>query len=192
MNTRPSNHRLGFGTVIKRGKFRPLSFGRIVPDLLVLVLAGCGCPAGAWAAQGLSGTLVSWGGTVIPYVSPGTRFKAIAGGEYHSLALAEDGTITAWGDNTQGQSRAPAGLSNVNAIAARGSGSLALKQDGTVVAWGLDNVGQTNVPSGLAGVVAIAAGAAHSLALKQDGAVVTWGDDGWVRPRDCSTAPAAR
>jgi len=79
--------------------------------------------------------------------------KAVAGGEYHSLALKEDGTVLAWGNNFNGQ---------------LGNGSSGLDSD-------------SNVPvqvSNLSGVKAIAAGYAHSLALKEDGTVRTWGANG--------------
>jgi hypothetical protein len=102
---------------------------------------------------------------------------AIAGGGYHSLALKNNGTVTAWGDNSSGQTSVPPGLSNVVAIAAGGYHSLALLTNGTVVAWGENGAGQTNVPAGLSNVVAVAAGGFHSLALKKDGTVVAWGDN---------------
>ncbi len=86
----------------------------------------------------------------------------------------------AWGDNSDGQSSVPAGLSGVIAIAAGGYHSLALKQDGTVVAWGAGGPGQTTgfhdwgqatVPTGLRGVVAIAGGLDRSLALANPSSV---------------------
>ena len=43
---------------------------------------------------------------------------AIAAGEYHSLALKNDGTVVAWGGNGSGQTTVPPGLSGVAAIAA--------------------------------------------------------------------------
>jgi len=42
----------------------------------------------------------------------------------------------AWGNNANGQSTVPVGLTGVVAIAAGQSHSLALKSGGTVVAWG--------------------------------------------------------
>jgi hypothetical protein len=81
------------------------------------------------------------------------------------LALKDDGTVVAWGDNSWGQSPVPGGLSDVMAIATAGDHSLALKHDGTVAASGYDIVGQSTVPGGLSGVKAIAAGWGFSLAL---------------------------
>jgi hypothetical protein len=102
---------------------------------------------------------------------------AIAGGSYHNLAVKNDGTVVAWGDNSAGQTNVPAGLTNVVAIAGGSYHSLALRYDGTVVAWGDNSAGQTSVPAGLSHVVAVAAGGFHSLALKNDGTVVAWGDN---------------
>ena len=45
-----------------------------------------------------------------------------------------DGTVVGWGRNDEGQSSAPAGLTNVVAIAAGERNNLALIADGTVVA----------------------------------------------------------
>ena len=104
-----------------------------------------------------------------------TSVVAVAGGQYHSLALMSDGTVAAWGYNSSGQLNIPDGLGNVVAVAAGYNHSLALKSDETVAAWGNNNYGQTSVPTGLTNVVAVAGGLYHSLALKSDGTVVAWG-----------------
>ena len=143
-------------------------FLRVVPLILLFLMRT------AEASQ--TGTVVSWGNQVIPYVAPGTQFTMIAAGYPHSLALKSDGTVIAWGENWVGQSTVPDGLNGVIAIATGGYAdighSLALKSDGTVVAWG--NTANT-VTDGLNGIVAVAAGGAHNLALKNDGTVVAWG-----------------
>jgi hypothetical protein len=102
--------------------------------------------------------------------------KSIAAGQYHTVALKNDGTVVAWGYN--GQTTVPSGLSGVTAIAAGALHTVALKNDGRVVAWGENGYGQTTVPSGLSGVTAIAAGYSHTVALKNDGRVVAWGENG--------------
>lgn len=89
--------------------------------------------------------------------------------------MKDDGTVVAWGDNSNGQATVPEGLNNVKAIAAGAYHSLALRSDGTVIAWGVNYAGQCTIPDGLSGVVAISGGDAHSLALKEDGTVVIWG-----------------
>jgi alpha-tubulin suppressor-like RCC1 family protein len=134
-------------------------------------------PAGAVqqakAADPPQGTVVAWGaGGPLP-----TQVRAVAVGDMHRLALKNDQTVVAWGDDAYGQSTVPDGLSGVTAIAAGGVHSLALKSDQTVVAWGDDEYGQATVPDGLSGVIAIAAGNDFSMALQSDGTVVAWGDD---------------
>lgn len=108
-------------------------------------------------------------------VSHFVGIKAVSAGVYHTVALRNDGTLSAWGRNEAGQTGTPAGLSGVTAIAAGGYHTVALKNDGTVVAWGHNGYDQCTVPSDLTGVSAVAAGLYHTLALKSDGTVVAWG-----------------
>jgi alpha-tubulin suppressor-like RCC1 family protein len=131
-----------------------------------------------------------------------SNVTAIAGGEDHTIALKQDGSVWAWGDNEHGQlgdgtsgidnyRSTPGqvtGISNVTAVAGRGDHTIALKQDGSVWAWGNNEHGQigdgtggnANRPTpvqvtGLADITAIAGGEDHTIALKQDGSVWIWG-----------------
>src|SRR6185295_14130328 len=88
---------------------------------------------------------------------PGGRTTiAIANGTYHILALANDGTIWAWGYNAFGQlgnggtvnkstptqvNALPAGRTTV-AVGAGQYHSLAVANDGTLWAWGRGDTGQ--------------------------------------------------
>jgi alpha-tubulin suppressor-like RCC1 family protein len=134
-------------------------------------------------------TVTGLGGTV----------TAIAAGAYHTLALMADGTVKAWGDNSEGQlgngstvsSSIPVTVTGLGAqpvaIAADGANSLALLASGAVQAWGYNNYGQLGNGStvdsatpvtvtGLGGAaVAIANGYYHTLALMADGTVKAWG-----------------
>lgn len=110
--------------------------------------------------------------STLPVQVPGlTGVRQVASGGAHNLALLEDGTVMAWGDNEDGQlgapssgpqkcdvpsfadpkhgcSRAPvpvAGLSGVKAIAAGSDDSFALLENGTVEAWGEDEFGELGV-----------------------------------------------
>jgi YVTN family beta-propeller protein len=94
--------------------------------------------------------------------------------------------VVAWGDNSNGQTTVPAGLSDVMTIAAGGYHTVALQSNGTVVVWGNNGSGQTTVPGGLGRVAAIAAGADHTVALQSDGTVVAWGYNGFGQ----TTVPA--
>ena len=90
--------------------------------------------------------------------------------------------MVGWGWDNSGETIAPAGLSNVVAVAAGGAYfSMALKSDGTVVQWGYNPncCGQINMPAGLSNVTAIAAGFYQSLALRNDGTVSAWGGNYW-------------
>ncbi len=132
-----------------------------------------------------------------------TDATAVSAGGSHSLALAADGTVWAWGCNIVGQlgdgtriNRAMpvqvAALNNAVAISAGNMHSLAVKGDGTVWAWGAnldgelgqDVVRREDTPDvrpkpvqvqGLGGIIAVAAGEGFSLAIKSDGTVWAWG-----------------
>jgi alpha-tubulin suppressor-like RCC1 family protein len=133
------------------------------------------------------------------------KMTAISAGSGFCLALAADGTVWSWGNNSTGQlgigsiSSNPVTLpvripnfTEVVAISAGSSGALALRSDGTVWAWGDNHYGQLgNGATGLlaastpapvqfpAGVTAkaVAMGERHALALGDDGALWSWGDN---------------
>jgi alpha-tubulin suppressor-like RCC1 family protein len=129
--------------------------------------------------------------------SPLTNITAVAGGTFYSLALADNGTVWAWGYNAYGQlgdgtttdSAIPieiTALNDVTAISAGSYHSLALQNGDTVWAWGRNNDGQlgdgttthrtTAVQmSGLSDILAISAGGSHNLALLDDDTVWAWG-----------------
>lgn len=160
-------------------------------------------------------TLWAWGdntdgqlgdGTNTPSTTPKkingvTSVIAVSGGQagYHSLALKADGTVWAWGRNTEGQlgdgtlvsKNVPTqvtGLNNVIAIAGGEYHSLAVRNDGTIWAWGRNNEGQlgdgTTVTksfptqvTGATGFTAVAGGRYFSIALKNDSSVWTFGQN---------------
>ncbi len=86
-------------------------------------------------------------------VLAGKTVMAVAAGASHSLALASDGTLAAWGGNGNGE------LGN-NSNAANHPIPVAVSMNGVLA-------GKT--------VVSIAAGSAISLALCSDGTLATWG-----------------
>ena len=124
---------------------------------------------------------------------------AIAGGQHHTAALKDDGTVWCWGlnsdgqlgDGTTAQSETPAAVLDITVteLAAGGSHTAVLKSNGTVWCWGDNTNGQlgnstktdSDVPvqvSALTDVTAIAAGQSHTAALKSDGTVWCWGSNG--------------
>jgi alpha-tubulin suppressor-like RCC1 family protein len=132
-----------------------------------------------------------------PLVTSSPVTKALSAGNSHSLALRTDGSVWAWGVNSEGQlgngtltlGNVPVrvtGLPVIKAISAGRNHSLALGVDGTVWAWGQNSFGQlgdgtttrrllpvsVTIPGG---AVAIAGGLNHSLAIAADGGVYAWG-----------------
>ena len=141
----------------------------------------------------------------IPVVVPGLSgtITAVSAGGSHSLALKTDGSVWAWGYNSDGElgdgtttnTEIPVpvtGLtSGVIAISAGAYHNLALKSDGTVWAWGSNYNGQignntvganqltpVKTYSTLINAFAISAGGNHSMALRNDSTVWTWGAGG--------------
>lgn len=113
----------------------------------------------------------------------------IAAGGFHSVALKADGTVTAWGSNTEGQTTVPAGLADVVAVSAGSEFSLALNSSGRIRMWGMyfyetkyvappTDVSSNNL--------SIATGSNHIVLLKKGGTVQAFGDDTYGQ----STVPA--
>ena len=146
----------------------------------VSVVDGVGNPITGIAAIGagerhtvalkMDGTLLAWGGNVSGELGDGTTtgrlnpvavvdasgnpitgVKAIAVGDFHTVALKSDGTLLAWGLN-DGQ---------------LGDGTIQNRANPVAV---VDNAGNP-----ITDIVAIAAGGKHSVALKSDGTLLAWG-----------------
>jgi regulator of chromosome condensation (RCC1) repeat-containing protein/Calx-beta domain-containing protein len=132
----------------------------------------------------------------------GNDMKAIAAGTAFGMALKDDGTVWAWGDNHSGElgdgtttnAHSPEqvpGLSNVVAISAGDAFGLALESDGSVWSWGNNTSGQlgngtttdssspghvTGLIAG-SGVVDITTGFAHAIVRTASGSLYGWGDN---------------
>ncbi len=173
--------------------------------------------AGHFATFGIrtDGTLWAWGSNAYGRLGDGTTtnvlrrapvqigtattWQSVSAGRYHTLALRQDGTLWAWGDNTSGQlgtgtaSTTPqyspvqvGTATDWQAVAAGVYYSLALRRDGTLWAWGDNTYGQlgTGTTTSLATPTQVgtattwrrlAAGSYHAAALRQDGTLWTWG-----------------
>lgn len=139
-------------------------------------------------------TVVAWGDNYYGQTSVPAALGpviAIEAGDFHTVALKNDGTVVAWGASPffqyRGATNVPAGLAGVTAIAAGGFHTVALKNDGTIVAWGYNAQGQTNIPVGLNGVRAIAAGGYHTVGLRSNGTITAWGANSYGQ----ASVPAA-
>lgn len=129
------------------------------------------------------------------------RIVSLASAWTHTLALADDGTVWAWGNNEWGGlgndyvrfQHTPEQVPGLSDMVAVGTGALALKNDGTVWIWGptseiLDDgtdgkrgLGVGGVAPhpvrGLADISAVLMGPRGILALRRDGTVWSVGSD---------------
>ncbi|KUK52438.1 MAG: RCC1 repeat-containing protein [Desulfotomaculum sp. 46_296] len=142
--------------------------------------------------------------TPMPTYSSPMGISAIAAGENFLIALKEDGTVLALGDNNSGQygngtqgNGTPAaprpygvvtGLSDIVAVAAGGYHGLALDRDGNVFAWGKNLNGQlgngktdihlTPIKVGsLQQITAIGGGTESSISFRNMQKIYVWGNN---------------
>jgi alpha-tubulin suppressor-like RCC1 family protein len=152
-------------------------------------------------SAGQLGSSVVSGRSPVPVAVPGlTGVRALSAGGANACALLNDGTVTCWGDDSDGQlgngttSSAPSppvkvsGLSGVASISVGEGYACAVLASGTSACWGTNQEGtlgngtqvssSTPVPvSGLVGVAGIAAGSEHTCAQLADGSFSCWGND---------------
>jgi alpha-tubulin suppressor-like RCC1 family protein len=120
--------------------------------------------------------------------------RAISAGDQFSIAVSNDGGVSAWGDNSASQlgdgtttlRYTPVvvpGVAGVVQASAGASTVLAVRGDGSVLGWGFDPVNHfgsaqaTTRSVSTAAVTAVASGRAHALALDQVGRVLSTGDN---------------
>ena len=104
---------------------------------------------------------------------PRAVFTTISAGFDHTCALLPDGSPECWGDNSEGQSFPPSGLT-LKAISAGFRFSCGLQADGTPVCWGDINRWTMPAPQDEQ-LVSLTTGGAHACGLREDGTPVCWG-----------------
>ena len=146
-----------------------------------------------------------------PQEVPGlSAIRQLFAGAGHSLALAEDGSLWAWGQNLAGQlgdggqinQAAPQRLRAVQQIVLAAAGSshtLALASNGAIWSWGSNEAGQLGVSTlnistpievnALSEVERVVAGADFSLAIARDGSLWSWGSNSRGQLGDGTTTP---
>ena len=140
----------------------------------------------------------------------GDEWVAVSVGDAHTLAIRDDGTLWAWGNNDHGRlglndtahrsvptAVSTAGVSGDDwiAVSAGVNHTLAIRDDGTLWAWGNNNQGRLGVGLGdtthrsvptavsTAGVsgdewTSVSLGRDHTLAIRDDGTLWSWGNNG--------------
>ncbi len=130
-------------------------------------------------------------------VLPKSHWKKISCGNSHSLAIRNDGTLWAWGNNEYGQlgngtkqnQATPIQIGLDNDWAEVNTGyhfSIGMKKDGTLWAWGRNLFGQLGVgdkinrliPTKISNTIwkKFTTGNVHNLAIKDDGTLWAWGN----------------
>ena len=128
------------------------------------------------------------------------NWQAIAAGFSHNLAIKDNGTLWAWGDNSKGEcglgntitpQTTPTQIgtdSNWKTISGGNLYSVAIKTDGTLWTWGFNNTNQLGnsttvdvyIPTQIGSDTDwkfISAGDTHCFAIKNDGTLWGWGDN---------------
>ncbi|WKX92650.1 hypothetical protein Q1695_010576 [Nippostrongylus brasiliensis] len=125
--------------------------------------------------------------------SGGVEIIQVAAGRSHSLAVADDGRLFAWGSNEHGQLAMPAQVSwqdtprrvyelnEVVQVACGPNHCIALQENCVVAVWGEQSDGailhSPHVVSELTGIpiIRVAAGGRHCVAVSAGGGVYVWG-----------------
>jgi len=101
---------------------------------------------------------------------------SIGTGNGSCLALRSDGTVVGWGDNAQGQTSIPPGLTGVSAVADGETFGIAVLQTGRVVSWG----SRTDLFSSVTNAVGVAAALGRVALVLDDGRVLDADTEGGV------------
>jgi alpha-tubulin suppressor-like RCC1 family protein len=139
--------------------------------------------------------------TVLENVSPQIHWVSISSGSEHTVGIKSDGTLWAWGNNSNGQlgdgtytnRNGPLQIGTANnwkSIATGSYHTIAIKTDSTLWTWGYNAFGQLgdginsnnrNIPAQIgtdSNWQSVTGGFDHTVAIKTDGTLWTWGNNG--------------
>ena len=170
------------------------------------------------------GTLLAWGSNQYGQLSNGTKndqnypivvrdvnenpvsgIVKISAGAAHTIALSNNSTLIAWGDNREGQLGDGTTTIRLTPVHIKDAGnfiidiaagyyhSVARRADGVLLAWGCNKHGQLSdwttknrlkpvIVKNVSGkplnwVLSITAGSSHTVAIGRDGELLSWGDN---------------
>ena len=123
---------------------------------------------------------------------PISPYSSISAGSTRTMAIKNDGTLWAWGDNggqlgdgtTTNRGSPVKIMDNVIYVSVGGGHSMAIKDDGSLWGWGNNGSGQLGDGTTTSryepvkimdDVIQVAVGGSHTLAIKSDGALWVWG-----------------
>lgn len=122
-----------------------------------------------------AGTILPYGNCWYSFCSPpeGNDFIQVSAGGFFGVALKQDSSIVAWGENSLQQCDTPKG-NNFVAISTGKNHGFALDDKGFLYPWGCQHQGQDHV-STEGGWTQIASGLYCNVALRIDGTIGCWG-----------------
>ncbi len=150
---------------------------------------------GTFGAGTNASTTVTGTGTGASVSLATTSYTRISSGQAHTLAIRSDGTLWAWGTNSDGRlgdgtltgtsTPKQIGTATYTAVAGGQYHSLAIHSNGTLWGWGWNSNGQVGdgtvtqrnspVQIGSATYTAVSTGADYSLAIHTNGTLWAWG-----------------
>lgn len=104
--------------------------------------------------------------------------KDIAVGASFTLAVLNNGNLTTWGFNREGQATLPRWMAAVpvKEVEVGSNYAIALGENGRVYGWGKNEFGQLTIPlTAKSGIRTVSASLGHVMAIKDDGSLVIWG-----------------
>jgi hypothetical protein len=171
------------------GSNSTLTIGNIQPSqsgfysVIITNPYGSVSSTGRVSVLGPASAVIAWGDNSARQTNVPSNLDdavAVAGGDFHSIALRHDGSLVGWGLNADGQTTVPTNSQRFVSIAAGAAHNLAITEAGSVIGWGRNDAGQIVVPSVTSNsAVSVAAGDSHSLALLSSGTLLAWGDNSY-------------